>query len=46
MGKLKKQVYHIPNNKYNYLDGKAICKAYGGRLAKYDERRQTDNKKN
>ena len=37
MGKLKKQVYHIPNNKYNYLDGKAICKAYGGRLAKYDE---------
>lgn len=37
LGKLKKQVYHIPNNKYNYLDGKAICKAYGGRLAKYDE---------
>jgi len=37
MGKLKTQVYHIPNNKYNYIDSQAICKAYGGRLANYDE---------
>ena len=37
MGKLKKQVYHVPNNKYNYIDGQAICKAYGGRLANYEE---------
>lgn len=37
LGKFKKEVYHIPNNKYTYLDGKAICKAYGGRLADYDE---------
>lgn len=35
--KLTKQVFHIPNNKYNYEDSKAICKAYGGRLATYKE---------
>ena len=37
MKQLKTQVYHIPNNKYNYIDSQAICKAYGGRLANYDE---------
>jgi hypothetical protein len=32
-----KQVFHIPNNKYTYNDSKAICSAYGGRLATYTE---------
>lgn len=35
--KKEKEVFHVPNNKYNYLDSKAICKAYGGRLATYNE---------
>lgn len=34
---MAKQVFHVPNNKYTYDDSKAICKAYGGRLATYDE---------
>lgn len=33
----KKQVFHVPNNLYNYEDSKAICNAYGGRLATYKE---------
>ena len=35
--KIEKQVFHVPNNKYTYRDAKALCKAYGGRLAKYKE---------
>lgn len=35
--KLTKQVFHIPDNKYGYEDSKALCKAYGGRLATYKE---------
>ena len=34
---LKEQVFHLPENKYNYDDAKAVCKAYGSRLASYDE---------
>lgn len=34
---LKKQVYHIPGNKYTYDDAKAVCQAYGSRLATYNE---------
>jgi hypothetical protein len=34
---LTKQVFHISDNKYNYEDSKAICQAYGGRLATYNE---------
>ena len=33
----KKQVYHVPGNHYTYEDAKAVCKAYNGRLANYDE---------
>lgn len=33
----EKQVFHVSDNKYNFEDARAICKAYGGRLAKYDE---------
>ena len=31
------QVYHIPDNKYTYEDAKAVCRAYGNRLATYKE---------
>jgi hypothetical protein len=33
----KQQVFHIPDNKYDYNNSKAICQAYGGRLATYKE---------
>ena len=33
----EKQVFHIPDNRYNYEDAKAVCKAYGGRLATWKE---------
>lgn len=33
----EKQVFHIPGNNYTYEQGKAICTAYGGRLANYNE---------
>ena len=35
--KFTKQVYNIPGNKYTFEDAKAICKAYGNRLASYKE---------
>jgi len=33
--KNKKQTFHIPGNKYTYEDSKAVCKAYGAKLATY-----------
>jgi hypothetical protein len=38
-----KQVFNIPGNKYTYEDAKALCKAYGSRLATYDEIENTYN---
>jgi hypothetical protein len=35
--KPKEEVFHIPGNEYSYDDAKALCKAYGARLATYDE---------
>ncbi len=35
--KIKKQVFHIPGNTYNYKNADALCKAYGARLANYNE---------
>jgi Extracellular link domain len=35
--KLMPQVFNIPGNTYGYQDAKAVCKAYGARLATYDE---------
>ena len=29
----QEQVFHVPDNLYDYEDSKAICSAYGGRLA-------------
>ena len=31
------QVFNVPGNYYNYSNAKAVCNAYGARLAKYDE---------
>jgi hypothetical protein len=31
-----KQTFHIPGNKYTYEDSKAVCKAYGSKLATYE----------
>ena len=32
-----KEVFHIPGAYYTYDDSKAICKAYGGKLASYNQ---------
>ena len=34
--RIKKEVFNVPNNKYTYDDAKAICAAYGAKLANYD----------
>ena len=34
---LTKQVFNVPNNTYVYDDAKALCTAYGSRLATYEE---------
>lgn len=33
----QKQVFHIPENKYTYAEARAVCKAFGGDLATYDQ---------
>ena len=33
----EKQVFHVPDNKYGFEDAQAICRAYGGKLANYDQ---------
>lgn len=38
------QVFNIPENNYIYDDAKAICKAYGARLATYEELEEAYNK--
>ena len=34
---IQKQVFHLKDNKYTYDNAKAVCKAYGARLANYDD---------
>jgi len=34
---IKPQVFNIPGNNYGYSDAKALCTAYGARLANYKE---------
>lgn len=34
---LTEEVYHIPGNKYTYNDAKAMCKAFEGELANYEQ---------
>jgi len=36
-GEGENQVFNVPGNQYGYEDAKAVCNAYGGRLAKYAE---------
>jgi hypothetical protein len=33
----KKQVFHIPGNEYSYEDAKALCKAYGAKIATLEQ---------
>lgn len=35
--KIKKQVFNIPGNNYDYTDAKALCNAYGADLANYKQ---------
>lgn len=35
--RLKRQVFNIPGNYYNYENAKAVCKAYDADLATYDQ---------
>ena len=35
--KILEEVFNIPGNYYNYNDADTLCKAYGSRLATYDE---------
>ena len=41
---IKKQVFNIPGNDYVYPDAKALCSAYGARLATYKEVEDSYNK--
>ena len=41
---LKPQVFNIPENTYVYADAKALCSAYGSRLATYKEVENSYNK--
>ena len=38
------EVFHISDNKYNYDDARAVCKAFNSRLATYDEVEHSYNK--
>jgi hypothetical protein len=42
--KLRPQVFNIPGNTYVYPDAKALCSAYGARLANYKEIEDAYNK--
>lgn len=42
--KIKKEVFNIPSNNYTYDDSKAICQAYGGKLASYNQVEESYNK--
>ena len=35
--RFKKQVFNIPGNYYNYTNAKALCQAYGSKLATYQQ---------
>ena len=40
----KNEVFHVSGNKYKYKDAEPICKAYGARLATYDDIEKAYNK--
>ena len=33
----KKEVYHVPGNRFTYNDAKAVCKAFDGEMASYEQ---------
>lgn len=33
----RKEVYHVPGNRFTYNDAKAICKAFDGEMATYEQ---------
>lgn len=39
----EKQVFHVSDNKYDFNNAKAICAAYGSKLASYDQIEQSYN---
>jgi len=39
-----KEVYHVPGNNFTYHDAKAVCKAFDGELASYDELKNAQKK--
>ena len=39
--KIQPQVFHLKENKYTYENAKAVCNAYGARLANYDDMQKT-----
>ena len=41
---LRSEVFHVANQELNYEDAKAVCKAYGSRLATYKELEEAYNK--
>lgn len=42
--RIQKQVFHVPDNQYTYDEARAVCEAYGARLATYDEVEDAYNK--
>ena len=42
--KIMPQVFNIPGNYYDYADAKALCSAYGAKLANYDQIENSYNK--
>lgn len=42
--KIKKEVFNIPSNNFTFDDSKAICQAYGGKLATYNQIEEAYNK--
>ena len=42
--KVKKEVFNIPSNNFTFDDSKAICQAYGGNLATYNQVEEAYNK--
>jgi hypothetical protein len=41
---LDEEVFHIPGNKYTFTEADGLCKAFGSRLASYDEIESAYNK--
>ena len=39
-----KEVYHIPGNRFTYHDAKAVCKAFDGELANYQQLKEGQQK--